>query len=77
MSLNRGPQCLELSLFKFETIADDKKKARDTVRLLGETWDELTGGYEICRCIATDFTNTFDEKFKQGSVLENKRVRRY
>ena len=74
--LNMGTQSLELSLFKFETITDDKKKTIDTVRLLGESWDEFTGGYEIDRCIATDFAKTFDEKFKLGSVLENKRVMR-
>ena len=61
-------------MFKLETIADDNKKARNTVRLLGETWDEFTGGYEIYRCIATDFSKTFDEKFTLGSVIENKRV---
>lgn len=74
--LNMGTQSLELSLFKFENVTDDKKKTRESVRLLGESWEESNGGYSIDRCIALDFAKSFDEKFKMDSILVNKRVMR-
>ncbi len=74
--VNVGTQSSKLSIFRFENVTDDKKKPRETLRLLGESWNEEFGGYNIDVCIAEDFAREFDAKFKLESILSNKRIMR-
>lgn len=73
---NIGAQSTKASIFKFETLVDEKNKTKEVYTLLSEAWDEEAGGYALDICIGNYFAEEFDKKFGLETITKNTRVMR-